>query len=80
MDFSKLAQDLVKEILEFGISKAILAKRLGIARPTLYHKIKANTFTVQDLNVLGAVSVTLCGGNVLMNFIKPSKERISNGK
>ena len=80
-----LANNLVKEITDFGLPKRSIAKRLGISRQAFDRRLKTNSLTTDNLTVIAAMSVTLCGGSVLVDFWRDKtntlseRERMSNG-
>ena len=74
MDFNKLAVDLVREIHDFGITYMVMAKHIGISRQAFDRRLKQNAFTTEDLTCLASMSVTWCGGSVLMDFLRVRKE------
>jgi len=70
MDFNKLVIDLVQEIKAFGITYIVMAKHLGISRQAFDRRLRTNCFTTEDLTRLSAMSVTWCGGTVLVDFVE----------
>jgi DNA invertase Pin-like site-specific DNA recombinase len=70
VDFTKLAHNLLIELKERGISKATIARRLGVSRQALYRRIAENRLTTEDLTIIAAMSVTMVGGNVLIDFLE----------
>lgn len=73
MDFNKLAIDLITEIKASGITDDYLAHYLFMSDQAFARKRDTDSFTTGDLTTLAAMSVTLVGGSVLIDFMESNK-------
>lgn len=73
MDFNKLAIELIREIKSLGITDNYIAHHLGISRQAFARRRDTDNFTTSDLTTLAAMSITLVGGSVLVDFMEGRK-------
>lgn len=70
LDFDKLADDLIAEMKSLGIPMTEIAQRLGITRQCLHTRIKKHTLTTRNLTTLATMSITRCGGSVMLEYLE----------